>query len=130
MKFDADFHDRGMKKWGGYFLSEHTAFLSKRFQQQRKRYPQKRQMTSTEIAEVIQRAIIKQKAVTIQLEEVDENGEYQEDVSGLIQGGDELGLYVGSQSPTKVMFEEIRNIQISEPRRWNHVDFGPDRKTR
>lgn len=27
--FKYDYHDRGIKKWGGFFLSEHTAELKK-----------------------------------------------------------------------------------------------------
>lgn len=32
--FKNDYHDRGIKKWGGFFLSEHTADLKKFTQQE------------------------------------------------------------------------------------------------
>src|SRR5699024_4601448 len=65
------YHDRGMKKWAGFFLSEHTAEQEK-IQKglAHTNYP-KPQMSEQEIGKVLQIARIKNKSVAIQIEAID-----------------------------------------------------------
>ena len=53
------YHDRGMKKWAGFFLSEHTAEQEKIQKGLAHINPQKFQMSEQEISEVLQLAIVK-----------------------------------------------------------------------
>ncbi|OTN87587.1 hypothetical protein A5819_000033 [Enterococcus sp. 7E2_DIV0204] len=101
------YQDRKMKKWAGFYLSEHTALIER----EKKRQPaeKKRQMSWSDIDEVLAQAFQNQVEVTIQKEELDSEGNYGADIIGLIQGHDELGLYVGGH---KIGYDEIRHVQL------------------
>ena len=113
-----EYRDRGIKKWAGFYLSEHTATQETLTAEKKKVNSQKKQMDSKEIASVINEAILKNKLVAIQIEAVDQNGYYKDDVIGLVIGGDELGIYV---KDTKVDFDEIRNIQFISLKKWTDL---------
>lgn len=114
-----EYRDRGIKKWAGFYLSEHTATQEKLLGERTKVNQQKRQMDQGEIEEVINESIVKNKTVAIQLENVDQNGLYYDDVVGHIVGGDELGIFIND---TKVDFDKIRNIQFVVLKKWNNTD--------
>lgn len=101
------YQDRKMKKWAGFYLSEHTAII----EQEKKRQPaeKKAQMSWIEIDEVLAQAFHNQLEVRIQKEELDCEGNYGEDITGMIQGHDELGIYVADQ---KIGYDEIRHVQL------------------
>lgn len=102
------YQDRKMKKWAGFYLSEHTAMI----EQEQKKQPVKKkaQMTWSEIDEVLAQAFQTQIEVTIQKEELDCEGNYGADIHGMIQGHDELGIYVDGQ---KIGYDEIRHVQLN-----------------
>ena len=101
------YQDRKMKKWAGFYLSEHTAII----EQEKKQQPAKKkvQMSWLAIDEVLAQAFQNQLEVMIQKEELDCEGNYGADIIGLIQGHDELGIYVGGH---KIGYDEIRHVQI------------------
>ena len=66
-------------------------------------------MRTTEIYYMLHEAIQTNRKVAIQIEAVDGNGFYQEDVVGFIKKSDSLGIYIENQ---KVHYDEIRNIQF------------------
>ncbi|OJG69343.1 hypothetical protein RV09_GL000742 [Enterococcus moraviensis] len=96
-----------MKKWAGFYLSEHTAII----EQEKKQEPAKKkvQMSWLAINEILAQAFQNQLEVMIQKEELDCEGNYGADIIGLIQGHDELGIYVGGH---KIGYDEIRHVQI------------------
>ena len=49
----SDYQDRGIKKWQGMYLSEHTAELEKAQQQEEKVIPAKRAMAEAEIQQLL-----------------------------------------------------------------------------
>ncbi|WP_086313661.1 hypothetical protein A5821_001191 [Enterococcus sp. 7F3_DIV0205] len=101
------YQDRKMKKWAGFYLSEHTAII----EQEKKRQPaeKKSQMSWLEIDEVLALAFQNQVEVNIQKEELDSEGNYGADIIGKIQGHDELGIYVDGH---KIGYDEIRHVQL------------------
>ncbi|WP_373471800.1 hypothetical protein [Carnobacterium alterfunditum] len=113
-----EYHDRGIKKWAGFYLSEHTAAQEKLTDERQKSNPQKQQLDPQEIALVVNEAILKNRSVAVQIEAVDQNGCYKDDIVGLVAGGDELGIYIDN---TKVDFDEIRNIQFISLKKWTHL---------
>lgn len=113
-----EYHDRGIKKWAGFYLSEHTAVQEKLTDERQKINLQKQQLDPEEIASIVNEAILKNKSVAIQIEAVDQNGYYRDDVIGLVVGGDELGIYIND---TKVDFDEIRNVQFVNLKKWTHL---------
>ena len=69
---------------------------------------QKNRMRTTEIYYILHEAIQAHREVAIQIEAIDCNGSYQEDIIGFIKNSDLLGIYIKKQ---KVHYDEIRNIQ-------------------
>lgn len=115
---NGEYRDRGIKKWAGFYLSEHTAAQEKGISERKNLNPQKRQMTQKEIEALLNEAIIKNKSVAIQLEKVDQNGMYEDDIIGPIRGGDALGIFVNDK---KVEFDEIRHIQFVTLKKWSKI---------
>lgn len=67
--FKHDYHDRGLKKWQGYFLSDHTQRINtirKRRHENKARHLHE-QMSAATISEVIKRAMIKERKVSVQI---------------------------------------------------------------
>lgn len=114
-----EFHDRGIKKWAGFYLSEHTAAQESLAAERKTANHQKQQMDTDEIASIINDAILKNKQVAVQIEAVDYNGNYSDDIVGMIAGGDEMGIYIGDN---KVNFDEIRNVEFINIKKWTHLD--------
>ncbi|OJG77313.1 hypothetical protein RV10_GL002570 [Enterococcus pallens] len=75
-------------------------------------------MESHEIKEIINQAIIRQQIVSIQKEERDLQGRFPDDIIGIIEGGDELGLFISGH---KINYDEIRNIQIVPFSKWSNL---------
>ena len=70
---------------------------------------QKNRMRTTEIYYILHEAIQAHREVAIQIQAIDCNGSYQEDIIGFIKNSDLLGIYIKKQ---KVHYDEIRNIQF------------------
>lgn len=117
-KFNDHYQDRGTVKWQGMYLSEHSQSLENDATELADTISQKPQMTSFEIASVLDSAIVKNKKVAIQIEEINENGDYAKDTIGKIRGYDELGIYIDH---IKVGYDEIRNIQLYEEIKWSKI---------
>ena len=114
--FNDQYRDRGMKKWAGFFLSEHTAEQEKIQKRLAHTNPPKPQMSEQEIGEVLQIARIKNKSVAIQIEAIDNEGNYYDDIIGSLKGADSLGFYVGNE---KVHYDEIRNVKLVDHVKWS-----------
>ncbi|MDA9471970.1 hypothetical protein [Enterococcus sp. 5H] len=113
-----DYHDRGIKKWNGFYLSEHTAIINAENAAARKTVPKKKRMTETEIGQVLEFAFNNRRQIVVQLEIVDSEGKYNDDTIGFIEGFDELGLMIGQE---KVHYDEIRNIELLNFKKWSDM---------
>ncbi|PZL71696.1 hypothetical protein CI088_11890 [Enterococcus plantarum] len=113
-----EYEDRGMKKWQGFFLAEHTASVSRENKRLRKVVPQRRKMTEGEIGQICEFAFKNDRQVTVQLEIKDTEGKYFDDTIGFIEGFDELGYIIND---TKVHYDEIRNVELFDFRKWNSI---------
>lgn len=112
--FDSEFSDRGMMKWGGFILSEHTALQETLKKEELHPIP-KEQMSIEAISDIIQIAITKHEKISIQREAITLDGEYFPSINGYISGYDELGFYIDS---TKVDYDEIRHAEILPTKKW------------
>ena len=81
--FFAHYQDRGMKKWTGFFLSDHTAMINKETRQ--KSVPDRAEMSREECGKVLGAAFGNQRPVAVQLKEVD----------GFVQGYAEDKVVIG-----------------------------------
>lgn len=112
------YHDRGLKKYSGFYLSEHSAKIESSKKVRGKFNLAKPRMNSLDIQGVLNQAILKSSQVSIQIEAVDEEGYYYDDVTGRIAGYDELGIYISNE---KVSYDEIRHIDIYQPPKWSEL---------
>ncbi|MBP8751235.1 MAG: hypothetical protein L0G21_10030 [Lactococcus raffinolactis] len=118
MSYGENYQDRGMVKWAGFYLSEHTNTLSNQTVAEKNCPQQKMQMDVDEIGTILSEAQLKNKQVAIQIEERDVNGYYKADTVGFIKGYDELGIFVGG---TKIGYDEIRHVEFSNELKWSNT---------
>ncbi len=114
--FFDNYHDRGMKKWAGFYLSEHTAIMEKLKLTEIQTIPQKEPQSPEIISQLIETAILKDLPISIQKEEVDQEGHYKPDIAGKICGYDSLGIYVHNE---KIEYENIRHIGLTSHKKWS-----------
>lgn len=113
------YEDRGMLKWlTGFFLSDHIAAMQKDVAERSRVNEQKPQMYPHEIQHVLEHARLKRRPVAIQLEQLDMEGKYLDDVVGMIKGYDELGIYIDDQ---KVDYDEIRHVELYDWHKWSEL---------
>lgn len=110
--FNHDYIDRGMIKWQGFYLSDHTSALNAEHETkdkilQREVLPQ---MTVKEIMDGINKAIVKNKTVKIQSNKCDSNGVFEAPIIGKINGFVDGEIHINSDNLIK--FNEIRNIVV------------------
>ncbi|EEP3061353.1 hypothetical protein HBF77_003091 [Listeria monocytogenes] len=116
MSYGESYQDRGMVKWAGFYLSEHTDTLNDQMTREKNCPQQKMQMDIDEIGTILSEAQRRNKEIVIQIEERDSNGYYKPDTVGVIKGFDELGIFVGN---TKIGYDEIRHVAFSNDLKWS-----------
>lgn len=116
MSYGESYQDRGMVKWAGFYLSEHTDTLNDQMTREKNCPQQKMQMDIDEIGKILSEAQRRNKEIAIQIEERDSNGYYKPDTVGVIKGFDELGIFVGN---TKIGYDEIRHVAFSNDLKWS-----------
>lgn len=109
--FAHDYHDRGMVKWQGFYLSDHAAALNKQTNQLNQKYPKKAKQSLEAITEILSTAYNKKKEVTIQLKEVDKNDIILPDITTLIYGYNNNDIVIDSNRFVAV--DDIRNIEYT-----------------
>ncbi|MCT3399191.1 hypothetical protein [Lentilactobacillus hilgardii] len=106
--FEHDYHDRGMMKWQGFYLSDHTAALNQQKQQLNAVYVPRPQQSLATITEVLADAYQHQQPVTIQLKMVDQNNRHLPDITTLIHGYNANDIVVDADR--FIPLQEIRNV--------------------
>lgn len=109
--FQHDYHDRGMMKWQGFYLSDHTAALAKEAQQEAaiQNRQHSAQMNQAAISAVINSAITKQSQVAVEINERNSAGLIVAPVIGQIQGWVESALIINQQL---IALETIYAIKV------------------
>ncbi|WP_086348979.1 hypothetical protein [Candidatus Enterococcus clewellii] len=113
-----DYVDRGIMKWQGMYLSEHTAEMEKEQQEEEHVIVPKEKMSEYDIQQVLASAYESQLLIAIQLEMKDTDNNYFEDVTGKLMGFDELGILVDGKL---VLYEEIRHVALKSFHKWSEV---------
>mgnify|MGYP001439150474 FL=1 len=106
--FEHDYHDRGMMKWQGFYLSDHTAALNQQNQQLNAVYVPRPQQSLAELTQVLADAYQSQQLVTIQLKTVDQNNHHLPDITTLIHGYNANDIVIDSNR--FISLQEIRNV--------------------
>lgn len=109
--FFRNYQDRGMKKWAGFFLSDHRVKLNKDEIKRKIVYHKKPEMTADEIGAVLLRAYSEHYAVEVQLKDIDADGQLSPDIVGFVEGYQDADtINIGK---TAVKLDEINNAQLA-----------------
>lgn len=106
--FEHVYNDRGMVKWQGFYLSDHTAALNQQKKQLNEVYIAQPQQSLVVITQVLADAYQRQQPVTIQLKTVDQNNHHLPDITTLIHGYNANDIVVDSDR--FIPLQEIRNV--------------------
>lgn len=105
--FQNDYRERGKIKWNGFFLSDHTSSLVKD-DRQRNQKPQKLpKIPLNEAQSILQHSCVNYHIVTIQQNIETTDGYLIPNVTGLVNGLTELGVYINQQF---IAYEDIRTV--------------------
>lgn len=118
------YNDRGMMKWMGWLLSDHSAYMdSQRRDNQRHNYVAE-QMDLTVINQVLQQSWTTSQAVEIQLNILD-NSQFVPMITGIVGGFDEGRIYLEQSDGQIVVLEveQIRNVTMSSKQKWWLNDY-------
>ncbi|WP_234288529.1 hypothetical protein [Listeria ivanovii] len=111
------YQDRGIKKWQGFFLSEHNEQMDK--QQASSRLKWREVMSSECIESVLSAAITHQSSLVIQKKPQNADSFPEPDVIGKIVGIDEELLFI--RAATEVIslpFSSILNVEERTVEKW------------
>lgn len=113
------YQDRGMMKWIGFYLSDHTAVLNKESKERNRINVEKEQMELEEIGEVLQQAYLQNKRIAIQLEALNDEGNYLDDLIGKIFGQREEQIYLDEEERgmLHLTIEQIHHVEILGPKK-------------
>lgn len=117
------YDDRGMAKWMGFYLSEHTSEMEKDNTVRTKVWLRKEPMSDYEIGEVLDVAFKTHSKVIIQTAELNDEGTAFEDIIGVVEGHDGNTLYVSDVDfgVQLVAIDSINNIQIADCMKWSCI---------
>lgn len=109
------YHDRGIQKYNGFYLSEHTGRLVEESQQAYDNCLGKESMSEDDIYSCLDEALYYDRVVAIQLNVADVEGQFMPDVVGKILGYNEDCLYI-NEIPIKL--SQIRHISLTHLTKW------------
>lgn len=107
--FDHDYRDRGVIKWQGFYLSDHTAALKKQAKAEAKKYPAKPHQSQEEISQLLGRAYANGQTVSIQLNDRDLNGNFLPDLVGKVIGYEDEMVYLAGHDGIALM--DMRHVE-------------------
>lgn len=107
--FFKNYQDRGMIKWAGFYLSDHTAQINTDYQKRNQVVKKRRSMSLQEIGEQLMCAFSTHKRVKVQLKIKNMEAQYEPDIEGWIEGYDEDEVMISGQ---KIKLSEINNILL------------------
>ncbi|GAB6091960.1 hypothetical protein [Furfurilactobacillus curtus] len=108
--FDHDYVDRGMLKWQGYYLSDHTSALKKEAAIKHEHHLAKPQQSTMTITKILAQAFTKHQHVSIQCLSHRSDGQLMADITGAVLGYQENNVYLSHKQ--SVAISEIRHIEI------------------
>lgn len=114
------YDDRGMMKWMGWLLSDHSAFMEQERHKQLDRLrPVNPEMTPSQIDAALQTAFEQSQNVTVQLDTL-ENDQYVPEVTGLVIGfnAGQLYLQLKNDGLRALALDEIRCVAVIKSERW------------
>ena len=107
--FFKNYQDRKMKKWQGFFLSDHTMAINKDKQKRSVKHPAKQTMSMEEISLQLLKAYGNHRMVHLQVKVMNSDDQLPADIVGFVSGYSDDGIIVAGQ---KIALEDINNISV------------------
>lgn len=119
-----EYHDRGMAKWMGFYLSEHTARMKTEKTKRNLTRPRKLQMNAIEIAEILSTSYLSKNLVEIQLAALNPEGEAFADIIGVVLGFDDTTIFLADATMEiqAIPNESIHHVNLAKRPKWS--DFS------
>lgn len=108
-EFFKHYRDRGMKKWAGFFLSDHTSSIAGQRARESVVYQPKPELSAAENSSLLLKAYENNYQVRVQVKKVDAEGHFLPDIVAFVVGISEDGILLGSQL---VHLDEINHVEI------------------
>nr|DAE24292.1 MAG TPA: YolD-like protein [Siphoviridae sp. ctJhT5] len=121
--FVRNYDDRGMAKWMGFYLSEHTSEMEKDNTIRNTIYYRREKMSEIEISSILDTAYRYRYSVIIQLNALNTEGFAFEDVTGVVEGfnGNKLYLSDVETGIQIVSINSINHIALSTTEKWSQL---------
>ena len=110
-EFFRTYQDRGMKKWAGFYLSDHTAKINQDKKRRDTVYVKKKTMSQKDIRAMLMRSFGERRKVSVQLKELSVDNDLQADIVGFVEGYQEDTAII---SRNLVLIEDINHIEFIE----------------
>ncbi|WP_137644868.1 hypothetical protein [Lactiplantibacillus plajomi] len=110
--FEHDYHDRGIVKWQGFFLSDHTSALNKVRARERTVIQGRPVQPLSARTVILADAFAQGYRVKIQLATLDRNGHFYPDLIGTVSGYNATNIVLNGS--TFVSLDQIRNVQRAQ----------------
>lgn len=107
--FFRHYQDRGMKKWAGYFLSDHTLKINQERHKSGIIYHKRPEMTVEEIGKILLKAFADHYQVSVQLRHLNGEKQYLPDIRGFVEGCSNDQVIVAGQL---IKLSEINNVLL------------------
>ncbi|APX71439.1 hypothetical protein M5C72_11840 [Companilactobacillus allii] len=107
-KFFANYNDRGMKKWQGFYLSDHTIKWAKQDKERNTIIEILPQQSEEEIGQILFNSFSSGLTVIVQENNLDLEGKIPCEIDGNVLGYNEESVMVNE---TKVKLDNIRNVR-------------------
>ncbi|MBA1393521.1 hypothetical protein EQ500_06515 [Lactobacillus sp. XV13L] len=109
LDFFKNYQDRKMKKWVGFFLSDHTVAITRDEKRRASKHPRKQAMSPEEISVQLLKAYGNHCLVHLQVKVVDGDDQLPADVVGFVNGYSDEGIVVDGH---KIALEDINHIEV------------------
>lgn len=107
--FFRNYHDRGMVKWAGFYLSDHVLKMHKKSKADAYVEVKKAEMSPEEVSKVLLKAFGESRIVSVQMRILNKEGELFWSFQGHVLGVDEDNVMIADHI---VEIEEINYIEI------------------
>ncbi|WP_125766755.1 hypothetical protein [Lapidilactobacillus wuchangensis] len=107
-QFFKDYHDRGMMKWAGFYLSDHTQQLEKVTRNLRYQPTKQPQLSREELTQLILKAFNHHLPIILQLNAIGNDSEQIQEYQGYVTALMAQGFYLGNQQFNLLEVHHVR----------------------
>lgn len=107
------YQDRGMKKWIGFYLAEHSDHLSEKEKEQ----PLYQQMAEMEISEILYEAFVSKQKVLVVVNLIEDERYFE--LTGNVYGYDGDYIIISNR---RIRLDSIRHIEVDSTGKWWDYD--------